>query len=356
MMTFLLVVVFVTVVLYQNVYALKEFNVDAYRPTSFAIVDTTTTPSTPIKLSAMDGNQHRRPTLRKWIPKTVDTASDKRTQPYGHSRIGHIDTVTDYLLKKQHNVYESSVTGTPKPTITTLDDIFITVKTTKLYHNTRLALIIKTWFQLAKEQVSWPFFFVLFDCFVLFFFSVLFLLVLRIVLKMICASVFVCTTPNPRSIVWVPELNCLKAYHCIFIKRFLPSGVIMFIYPHIFPVAAVVVLVAFNLFVGTADGIPSIQSILSNCLLLVQFHVSQMLEWSYQCVKSVVVWAWFCGCVCVIVGSRKIIWLQHNFRQCFFVVVALMCLIVKNKWITIITARERNHSVIQSHSIPQEIL
>lgn len=219
------------------------------------------------------------------------------------------------------------------------------------------------WRLLLKHGSSWPKnkwvdHFSLFCSIVLFcfFFSVLFLLVLRIVLKMICASVFVCTTPNPRSIVWVPELNCLKAYHCIFIKRFLPSGVIMFIYPHIFPVAAVVVLVAFNLFVGTADGIPSIQSILSNCLLLVQFHVSQMLEWSYQCVKSVVVWAWFCGCVCVIVGSRKIIWLQHNFRQCFFVVVALMCLIVKNKWITIITARERNHSVIQSHSIPQEIL
>ena len=36
----------------------------------------------------------------------------------------------------------------------TLDDVFISVKTTKHYQNTRLPVILKTWFQLAKEQVS----------------------------------------------------------------------------------------------------------------------------------------------------------------------------------------------------------
>lgn len=36
----------------------------------------------------------------------------------------------------------------------TLDDIFISVKTTKHYQHTRLPVILKTWFQLAKEQVS----------------------------------------------------------------------------------------------------------------------------------------------------------------------------------------------------------
>lgn len=46
------------------------------------------------------------------------------------------------------------VTATPKPQTTELDDIFISVKTTKNYHDKRLALIIKTWFQLAKGQVS----------------------------------------------------------------------------------------------------------------------------------------------------------------------------------------------------------
>ncbi|GAB0095571.1 Fringe-like [Sergentomyia squamirostris] len=46
----------------------------------------------------------------------------------------------------------SQVTGTPKPPTTELDDIFISVKTTKGNHDNRLALIIKTWFQLAKYQ------------------------------------------------------------------------------------------------------------------------------------------------------------------------------------------------------------
>lgn len=49
---------------------------------------------------------------------------------------------------------QRAVTGTPKPPTTELNDIFISVKTTKNYHDSRLALIIKTWFQLAKEQVS----------------------------------------------------------------------------------------------------------------------------------------------------------------------------------------------------------
>ncbi|XP_059613246.1 fringe glycosyltransferase isoform X2 [Phlebotomus argentipes] len=51
---------------------------------------------------------------------------------------------------------QGTVTGTPKPPTTELDDIFISVKTTKGNHDTRLALIIKTWFQLAKYQ-TWFF-------------------------------------------------------------------------------------------------------------------------------------------------------------------------------------------------------
>ncbi|GBP89719.1 Fringe glycosyltransferase [Eumeta japonica] len=39
---------------------------------------------------------------------------------------------------------------------TTLDDIFISVKTTKNYEDTRLPVILKTWFQLAKKQ-TWFF-------------------------------------------------------------------------------------------------------------------------------------------------------------------------------------------------------
>lgn len=35
----------------------------------------------------------------------------------------------------------------------TLDDIFISVKTSKHYQYSRLPIILKTWFQLAKDQV-----------------------------------------------------------------------------------------------------------------------------------------------------------------------------------------------------------
>uniref|UniRef100_A0A2M4ADJ3 Putative fringe glycosyltransferase n=1 Tax=Anopheles triannulatus TaxID=58253 RepID=A0A2M4ADJ3_9DIPT len=49
-----------------------------------------------------------------------------------------------------------AVTGTPKPPTTELDDLLISVKTTKGYHDTRLEMITKTWYQLAKEQ-TWFF-------------------------------------------------------------------------------------------------------------------------------------------------------------------------------------------------------
>uniref|UniRef100_A0A336MEC9 CSON000192 protein n=1 Tax=Culicoides sonorensis TaxID=179676 RepID=A0A336MEC9_CULSO len=49
----------------------------------------------------------------------------------------------------------NTVTGTPKPDQYKLDDIFISVKTTKNYHNNRLVMIIKTWFQLAKDQKNY---------------------------------------------------------------------------------------------------------------------------------------------------------------------------------------------------------
>lgn len=158
MMTFIVIVVLVTVVLYQNVYGLDELNADTYQQLSYA---TDASTAGPLRIKAIADNRDHWPTsggtgvgvvAGAGASASVNGVSDKRsTNANNHN---HIDTVTDYLLKRQHKTYESSVTGTPKPAITTLDDIFITVKTTKLYHNTRLALIIKTWFQLAKEQVS----------------------------------------------------------------------------------------------------------------------------------------------------------------------------------------------------------
>ncbi|XP_037801570.1 fringe glycosyltransferase-like isoform X2 [Penaeus monodon] len=46
-------------------------------------------------------------------------------------------------------------TATAKPT-TSLDDIFISVKTTKIFHKERLEIILRTWFKLAPHQ-TWFF-------------------------------------------------------------------------------------------------------------------------------------------------------------------------------------------------------
>lgn len=44
-------------------------------------------------------------------------------------------------------------TAVPKLSLTRLQDVFISVKTTGHYHKWRLPVILKTWFQLAKDQV-----------------------------------------------------------------------------------------------------------------------------------------------------------------------------------------------------------
>uniref|UniRef100_A0A1B6EG05 Fringe-like glycosyltransferase domain-containing protein n=1 Tax=Clastoptera arizonana TaxID=38151 RepID=A0A1B6EG05_9HEMI len=49
-----------------------------------------------------------------------------------------------------------SNTGTPKSSLIRLHDVFISVKTTGHYHKWRLPVILKTWFQLAKDQ-TWFF-------------------------------------------------------------------------------------------------------------------------------------------------------------------------------------------------------
>lgn len=49
---------------------------------------------------------------------------------------------------------EAGSTATPKPPLGRLQDVYISVKTTGHYHRARLAVIIKTWFQLAKDQVG----------------------------------------------------------------------------------------------------------------------------------------------------------------------------------------------------------
>lgn len=50
--------------------------------------------------------------------------------------------------------YVEAVDATPKPPNTRPQDVFISVKTTGSYHRARLPVILRTWFQLAKHQVS----------------------------------------------------------------------------------------------------------------------------------------------------------------------------------------------------------
>jgi len=72
-------------------------------------------------------------------------------------RIALVDTASPEQESDQfrsHNVeYSPPVTSASS---TTLDDLFISVKTTKNFHNSRLDVIIKTWFTLAREQ-TWFF-------------------------------------------------------------------------------------------------------------------------------------------------------------------------------------------------------
>jgi hypothetical protein len=62
-----------------------------------------------------------------------------------------IDDNDNHLFEVTTTTTTSSTTTKPH---TTLDDIFISVKTTKNFHASRLDVIIKTWFTLAREQVS----------------------------------------------------------------------------------------------------------------------------------------------------------------------------------------------------------
>lgn len=64
------------------------------------------------------------------------------------------DRITDTTIR---STADAIGTVTPKPPIVELDDLFISVKTTKANHNNRLEIILKTWFQMAKEQVKYFF-------------------------------------------------------------------------------------------------------------------------------------------------------------------------------------------------------
>lgn len=70
------------------------------------------------------------------------------------SRNAKVSSRTSYSDTNYNNVVLA--TGTSRPVGTQLSDVFISVKTTRNYHKWRLPVILKTWFQLAKDQ-TWFF-------------------------------------------------------------------------------------------------------------------------------------------------------------------------------------------------------
>ncbi|KMQ90465.1 fringe glycosyltransferase-like protein [Lasius niger] len=60
------------------------------------------------------------------------------------------------LISEESPVTPPVATATMAPFATNLNDVFISVKTTKHYHHSRLPAIIDTWFQFAKNQ-TWFF-------------------------------------------------------------------------------------------------------------------------------------------------------------------------------------------------------
>ena len=58
------------------------------------------------------------------------------------------------LISEELPVTLPVATATMAPFTTNLNDVFISVKTTRHYHHSRLPAIIDTWFQFARNQVS----------------------------------------------------------------------------------------------------------------------------------------------------------------------------------------------------------
>lgn len=161
MMALIICVASVTLLLYQNAYGMRVIEVSSLlklqqvwlpclrfnRFYNFSFISFTRTQSYPLSMSEasaanaiIDDQQLPFDSNTEWF-----RGKNVKNPNYRHQ-------VNEYQLKRR--LYEYSVTATPKPTTTNLNDIFISVKTTKLYHDTRLDVIIKTWFQLAADQVS----------------------------------------------------------------------------------------------------------------------------------------------------------------------------------------------------------
>jgi fringe protein len=85
------------------------------------------------------------------LPGADPGAEPKSHNARGKSKAGGSDP---NIADSNNNVL---ATGTTRPIRTQLSDVFISVKTTRNYHKWRLPVILKTWFQLAKDQVRLTF-------------------------------------------------------------------------------------------------------------------------------------------------------------------------------------------------------
>lgn len=83
------------------------------------------------------------------MPKSSKSATLAATSPL------HLNDVKeDNDVRGLQQLPTGTTTATAKPPSIDLDDIFLSVKTTKGNHDSRLNIIHKTWFQQAKEQVN----------------------------------------------------------------------------------------------------------------------------------------------------------------------------------------------------------
>ncbi|XP_055620559.1 fringe glycosyltransferase [Toxorhynchites rutilus septentrionalis] len=147
-------VIYMTLVLYQNVYGYSSGG-NSVQELQYNSVDSQTAQDVISKRdsSANSANGNKNNVIDSASPSVVGQSAVR-------SRAG-LPHISSYPTRFDKSYYDYqmgqlSVTGTPKPPTTELDDLLISVKTTKGYHDTRLEMIIKTWYQLAKEQ-TWFF-------------------------------------------------------------------------------------------------------------------------------------------------------------------------------------------------------
>lgn len=88
-----------------------------------------------------EGRNLSHPKQQKKTTKNFNTSQRKGSQSNNFDDDAIVRKIVNRTLQK-------------KPSELTLDDIFIGVKTTRRYHKSRLDILVKTWFQNAKHQVS----------------------------------------------------------------------------------------------------------------------------------------------------------------------------------------------------------